>query len=128
MNKMDAGKAWVILEEYFHSSDRRLVSIVSPRKTIEYVCDLMEQMYVAKFASLDERITYKKDRKRSAFRMENYQQRGPTLLWCGQEPTFHAYRCHRLQVKGNTLFFWYYGTFQNSNERRNEFEGSVDVT
>jgi len=126
---MDAGKAWVILEEDpYHSGERRLVSIVSRRRGIEYVCDLMEQMYVDKFASLDERITYKKDRKRSAFRMEEYQRRGPTILWCGHEPTFFAYRCHSLKVEGNTLFFWYYGMFRNENGGRDLHEGSVDVT
>lgn len=126
---MDAGKGWVILEEHFHSGERRLVSIVSPRKTIGYICDLMEQMYVDKFASLGERITYKKDRKRSAFRMERYQQRGPTILSCGHEPTFRAYRCQRLNVEGNCLVFRY-RMIREENGRivTNDCEGSVNVT
>jgi len=82
-------------------------------------------MYVDKFASLDERITYKKDRKRSAFRMEEYQRRGPTFLWCGHQPTFSAYRCKSLKVEGNTLIFRY--QMYREDGSRDDIEKSVDV-
>ena len=127
-NKMGAGKAWVILEEHFHSGERRLLSIVSPRKTVSYVCDFMEQMYIDKFASIHEKITYKKDRKKSALRMEEYEQRGPTTLSCGHDPTFRAYSCHRLKLDGNKLIFTY-RVFRKENGSRtsSEFEGSVNA-
>ncbi|MBE7460112.1 MAG: hypothetical protein HS112_06275 [Zoogloeaceae bacterium] len=125
---MDAGKAWVILEEHFHSDERRLLSIVSPRKTTSYVVDLMEQMYVDKFASITERITYKKDRKKSAFRMEEYERRGPTTLSCGHEPTFRAYFCHKLKLDGDKLIFVYRVLREeNGSITSREFAGSIDA-
>lgn len=57
------GKAWVILEESFHSEDKRLVAVISPRKTGAYVAEYIEQAYVDRFASFDEKITFKKDKE-----------------------------------------------------------------
>lgn len=125
---MDAGKAWLILEEYFHSGERRLLSIVSPRKTASYVCELMEQTYTDKFASIEEKITYKKDRKKSAFSMQAYERRRPTTLSCGHEPTFRAYFCHKLKLDGGKLIFAY-RVFreEDGNITSSEFEGSINA-
>ncbi len=126
---MHLGRAWIILEEHFHSGEKRLLSIVSPRKTARFICEFMEQMYVDKFASVHEKITYKKDRKKSAFRMEKYEQMGPTTFSCGHDPTFRAYYCHRLTLAGERLMFKY-RVFKDENGSRisSEHDGSVNVT
>lgn len=104
---MKAGKSWLIFEEHFHTRERRLNSIVSPRKTPRYICDLMEQIYVDKFASIREKLIYKKDRKKSAFVMEKHEQRGPTIFSCGHEPVFRAYYCDSIELNGCELKFTY---------------------
>ncbi|MBV6408320.1 MAG: hypothetical protein EFKGCFLK_01906 [Rhodocyclaceae bacterium] len=87
----------------------------------------MEQMYIDKFASIEEKITYKKDRAKSAYRMEEYEQRGPTALSCGHEPTFRAYFCHKLKLDGDKLIFAY-RVFREVNGIiiPSEFTGSID--
>ncbi len=71
---MNLGTGWVIIEESFHSTEKRLVSIISARKCQKYVRDFMEQTYVDKFASINEKLSYKKNRKQSPFKIEKYEQ------------------------------------------------------
>lgn len=126
---MNVGKAWLIFEEHFHTRERHLLSVISPRKMGSYICDLMEQMYVDRFASIHEKITYKKDRKKSAFKMEHYERRGPSILSCGHEPIFRAYYCHKVSLAGDKLLFSYRVIREEGGrEIYAEFEDSIDVT
>ncbi len=124
---MNLGAAWIIVEESFHNTERHLVSIISARKKHEYIRDFMEQRYVDKFASVDERIAYKKNRKQSPFRIENYEITG-TIISCGHDPIFNAYYCHKLMLAENTLTFTY-RVFIGDYEHRvtNEFVRTVVV-
>lgn len=100
------GKAWIVLEESFHSDEKRLVAVLSPRKTGAFVAEYIEQAYVDRFASFDEKITFKKDKKKSPFRIERYSIRGTTMRH-GHEPMFNAYYTHKLERKGGVLLFHY---------------------
>ena len=104
--KTQLGAAWLILEESFHGQEKRLLSIISARKGNACVRDLIEQRYVDAFASFEEKIGYKKNRDASPFRVERYEET-PTIITCGHEPVYWAYRCHKLQRKGSVLVFWY---------------------
>lgn len=101
---MNLGTGWVIIEESFHSTEKRLVSIISARKCQKYVRDFMEQTYVDKFASINEKLSYKKNRKQSPFKIEKYEQTGTTIS-CGHDPMFRAYYCHQLKLIGNIRIF-----------------------
>jgi len=100
------GKAWIVLEESFHSDEKRLVAVLSPRKTGDFVAEYIEQAYVDRFASFDEKITFKKDKKKSPFRIERYSISGTTMRH-GHEPMFNAYYAHTLERNGGALLFHY---------------------
>ena len=125
---MKLGKAWVIIEKSRHSTERHLVSVINARKGQKYIRDFMEQTYVDKFASINEKISYKKNREKSPFRIENYEQTRH-IISCGHDPMiFKAYYCHKLKLNGETLTFKY-RVFKGDLEHRvsNEYEGAVSV-
>ena len=100
------GKAWIVLEESFHSDKKQLVAVLSPRKTGAFVVEYIEQAYVDRFASFDEKIAFKKDKKKSPFRIERYTISRTTICH-GHEPMFNAYYAHKLERKGENLLFHY---------------------
>lgn len=103
---MNAGKGWLVIEEYFHEGTESVVSIISPRKGINYVRKYVEQMYVDRFASINEKIAYKKNPKSSPFKIEIFSPYGGVFS-CGHDPTFRVYSCHKLSLKGNELTYTY---------------------
>ncbi len=58
---MNIDKGWLVIEEYFDEDTISVVSIISPRRGSRYVCKYVEQMYVDWFASISEKIAYKKN-------------------------------------------------------------------
>ncbi len=104
--KMRLGMAWLILEESFDGNKKHLISIVSAKKSSDYVRNFMEQKYVDTFASFQEKIAFKNNSLDSPFRIEKYAQ-ATTTISCGHEPVYRAYRCHRLRVNGSNLEFSY---------------------
>ncbi|QYZ67002.1 MAG: hypothetical protein OI74_09180 [Gammaproteobacteria bacterium (ex Lamellibrachia satsuma)] len=100
------GKAWIVLEESFHSGQKQLVAVLSPRKTSAYVAEYIEQAYVDRFANFDEKITFKKNRKNSPYRIERYMI-GDTTISHGHEPIFNAYYAHKLERDDRLLRFHY---------------------
>ncbi len=113
---MNYGKCWLVIEEYFHGGKKSLVSIIRPRKVRSYVRDYVEQMYVDKFASFNEKIAYKKNQKVSPFKVEEYGQ-NQGIISCGHEPTFRAYFCHKLKLKGRELTYTY-RVYREDNSQR----------
>lgn len=107
LNSRALGKGWVVLEEYFHCNTKSLISVLSPRKSREFVARYIEQAYVDKFGSFTEKIAFKKNRALSPFKMENYEEMNPTILGCGHEPRYRAYFCHKLEVHEGMLNFTY---------------------
>lgn len=100
------GKAWIVLEESFHSGKNQLVAVLSPRKTGAFVAEYIEQAYVDRFASFDEKIAFKKVKKKSPFRIERYTISRTTIRH-GHEPMFNAYYAHKLEREGENLLFHY---------------------
>lgn len=100
------GKAWIVIEESLHSNEKRLVAVISPRKTSAFVAEYIEQAYVDRFAHFDEQITFKKNKKNSPFRIERYMIDGTTVSH-GHDPMFNAYYAHKLERKGKCLLFHY---------------------
>lgn len=127
---MNTGKGWLIIEEYFHENTKSVVSIISPRKGIKYVREYVEQMYVDRFASINEKIAYKKNPKFSAFKIEEPSDNNTFSF--GHDPTFRVYACHKLSLKGNKLTYIYKKRVFKDEERKDkpilkEKTGTVNV-
>jgi hypothetical protein len=82
------------------------LAVLSPRKTEKLVSKYIEQVYVDKFASFDEKITFKKDRNKSPYKIERYMISGTTISH-GHDPMFNAYYAHKLERNGENLVFHY---------------------
>jgi len=124
---MNLGTAWIIIEEHFHSNEKQLISILSARRSREYICDYIEQTYVDKYASFNERIDFKKNKKKSPFRIEKYECKG-TIISYGHDPMFKAYYCHKLKLSEKTLLFSY-RVFKGDFEHReiNEYHSTIKI-
>ena len=106
MESESLGKAWVVLEESFHSEEKRLIALLSPRKAGAHIAEYIEQAYVDRYASFDEKVVFKKDKKKSPFRIDHYMING-TIISLGHDPMFNAYYAHKLNRKGENLLFHY---------------------
>ncbi len=121
------GTAWLVIEESVHSNEVRLLSVLNPRKSSKDIAWYLEQTFVDRFASFDEKISYKKDSKKSAFRIEPYEITS-TIISCGHDPIYLAYRCHWLKRVENYLLFRYCILKQVSGSHlREECEGKVEL-
>jgi hypothetical protein len=100
---MKLGKGWIIIEEHFHTQESFLISIVNARKGESYIREYIEQIYVDKFASINEKFIYKKNRdKLPAYQVSNYHTS------VGHEPTFKGHLCDKFEIiDENTLEFSY---------------------
>lgn len=125
-NMQNLGKAWIILEESFHSNKKRLVAILSPRKTIAFVADYIEQAYVDQFASFDEKITFKKGKLESNFNITRHTAGGTTIRH-GHDPMFNAYYAHKLERKGEILIF-HYRVYKGNSDNREFSEHVKNIT
>ena len=109
------GKAWVVLEESFHSDENRLIALLSARKTARNVAEYIEQAYVDRFADFDEKIDFKKGRKSSPYRIHQHMIMGTTFSH-GHDPMYNAYYAHELQCLDEILIFRFRvfkGDFEN---------------
>ena len=103
---MTLGKAWLVIEESCHDGSKRLLSVISARKNEQYVRDFVEQIYVDRYASFAEKIAYKNNRERSPFKVEPYEF-SDSVIRCGHDPIFCAYRCDLLKREGSILRYSY---------------------
>ena len=127
---MNIGKGWLIIEESVHKDTKSLVSIISPRRTESYVQKYMEQMYVDRFASIEEKIAYKKKPESWPYRA-NTQKHYSGIIDCGHDPIMMAYYCHKLNLKKGVLKYTFKTLKGQTNDLRPIFEEiacSVDVT
>jgi hypothetical protein len=127
---MDAGKGWLIIEESIHTGTKSLVSIISPRRVWDYVKKYMEQMYVDRFASIEEKIAYKKKPGSWPYRA-NTQGPYSGIIDCGHDPIMMAYYCHRLILKKDVLKYTYKILKGQTDDLRpifEEIEDSIKVT
>ncbi len=100
------GTAWLVIKESVYGNKVHLLSVLNPRKLSKDITWYLEQIFVERFASFDEKILYKKDSKKSAFRIEPHEITS-TIISCGHDPIYLAYRCHWLKRVENYLLFSY---------------------
>ena len=98
--------------------------------TDPYVQKYMEQMYVDRFASIEEKIAYKKNPKSWPYRA-NMQENYSGIIDCGHDSIMMAYYCHKLDLKNGVLKY----TFKTLKGRTNdlhpifeEITRSINVT
>lgn len=128
---MNVGKGWIIIEKSVHKDTKSLVSIIRPKSSGSYVREYMEQMYVDKFASIEEKIAYKKNPESWPYRAVNIHNLYDGVIACGHDPILMAYYCHKLNLKNGVLEY----TFKTLRGQTNnlcpifkEIACRVDVT
>lgn len=99
--KSKIGKGWLILSEDPASGAQEFLSLLSPRKSRSAVMSYVEQLYVDQFASLDEKVSYKKNRKTWPYPAEKV---GLTnAICCGHSPIYWAHFCSDISISENAL-------------------------
>jgi len=127
---MNVGKGWLIIEESGHKDTKSLVSMISPRRSGSYVQKYMEQMYVDRFASIEEKIAYKKKPESWPYRA-NVQKRYSGIIDCGHDPILVAYYCHKICLGNGFLKYSFKILKGETIDRRpifEEIECSVNLT
>jgi hypothetical protein len=109
---MKHGPAWVLFEESYQTSSRKLLSIQSSRRTPGDIISFMEQLYVDRFASMAERLQYKKSRKTTIC--------SPVadghVIHCGHDPFFVGIRASQTDLREGVLEFTYRIIIRRSSE------------
>ena len=102
---MNHGSGWVLIEEYFHSGRRNLISILPPRMCQRDVASYVVQTYVDRYASVREKLSYKKRRKSSAYFVssDHYGR----VMHCGHEPSFVCIYAEAIHLKNGVVEFEY---------------------
>ena len=128
---MNMGKGWLIIEESVHKDTKALVSIIRPRCPVRYVQKYMEQMYVDKFASIEEKIAYKKKPESWPYRANLLAPPYSGIIDCGHDPILMAYYCHKLHFKNGILKYTFKTLKSQSTDLRplfEEIECTINVT
>ena len=118
---MKTGKGWLIIEESIHKNTETLVSIISPRRAWNYVQKYVEQMYVDRFASIEEKIAYKKKSGSWPYRAKK-QGLYTGIIECGHDPIMWAYYCHKLTLENGVLNYTYKKLKGQTNDLQPIFE------
>lgn len=114
---MNPGKGWLIIQESVHKDTKSLISIISPRRTGSYIQKYMEQMYVDRFASIEEKIAYKKNPESWPYRAHMVTPLYQGVIDCGHDPIMMAYCCHILKLKNGVLEY----TFKTLRGQTDDF-------
>jgi hypothetical protein len=122
---MNIGKGWLIIEESFHKGTKCLVSIINPKRSGSYVQTYMEQMYVDRFASIEEKIAYKKKPESWPYRAHMTQKPYSGIIGCGHDPIMMACYCHKLNLKKGILKYTFKTLKSQTNDLRPIFEEIV---
>jgi len=109
---MKHGPAWILFEESSHTGSRKLLSIQSSRRTQGDIISFMEQLYVDRFASVAERLQYKKSRK-TATCMPVVDGH---VIHCGHDPFFVGIRASQTDLREGVLEFTYRTIIRRSSE------------
>lgn len=107
------GPAWVVFEENHPSGTRRLLSILSPRRSQHLVVQFMQQLYVDRFASLEDRVAFKKSP--FGYAVEPIQDRFCPIVHLGHNPFFVGIRAIDIRLAENALEFTYRIATDTSN-------------
>lgn len=122
---MNQGKGWVLIEAFFNTGENRLLSILSSRRSPDHIRQYMEQKYIDSHASIEEKLSYKKQPRRWAYPSEPYAEKYPYVLRCGHEPLFIAMYCHKLELKGDKLYY-YYKYFRGERHNQPVFKEMIE--
>lgn len=99
------GKAWIVYSKDITNNNTELVSILNPRKTAQNIADYVEHLYVDRFASIQEKISYKKKSSRWLYPAEiGFPS---NVVSCGFGSIYLAYYCHNIELKKNELIGHY---------------------
>jgi hypothetical protein len=102
---MNHGQGWVIFEESYPECNRRLLSIMASRRAARDVKAFMEQLYIGRYASIQEQLAFKKSRK-SASHDFLVDQGGQDIAY-GHDPVFFGICARSIVPKGLVLEFEY---------------------
>lgn len=103
--QMNHGAGWIIFEESLNQGSRRLLSVLSPRRTPRDVASFIEQLYVDSHCSIRERLQYKKTRKSAAYTPQLDDYGG--VMHCGHDPFLVGIYAHKILLRESTLQFVY---------------------
>ena len=116
---MNYGAGWVIFEESYQERTRKLVSVLSPRRTPKDVSAFIEQLHMDRYGSIRERLEYKKSRKAATYTpmMDGYGG----VMHCGHEPHLVGIYASKIVLREGQLLFTY-------RIATNRDKGPLDVT
>ncbi|OJF70630.1 hypothetical protein BK026_18670 [Alteromonas sp. V450] len=123
---MNQGKGWVLIEAFFNTGENRFLSILSSRRSPDYVKQYMEQKYIDSYASIEEKFLYKKQPRRWPYPSAPYDKKYPYVLRCGHEPLFIAMYCHKLELKGGNQLYYSYKYFKGERHGHATFKEMVE--
>lgn len=104
--QMNYGSGWVVIEQYFHSGERRLVSILPPRTNKSEVARYVGQAYVDTHASVREKLTYKKGNEQlPAYAVS--ENAFDSVMHCGHEPFFVCFYSQKITLNKDLVKFQY---------------------
>ena len=102
---MKYGPGWIVLEGKYPRSRDALVSVISPRRSSSSISKHIEQLYVDRYASMIERLEYKKSPNNFPYRTQVGLYSG--IMHCGQNPVLHAIYAEQIVLDGSQLTFSY---------------------
>jgi hypothetical protein len=102
---MDYGAGWIVLEDKYPESSKVILSVISPRRSSTYVAQYIEQLYVDRYASISERLEYKKSPKNYPYRTNVGLYSG--IMHCGQSPVLRGIRAQKIVLNRDQLEFTY---------------------
>ena len=98
---MNYGSGWIVIEGKYPRTTSVLISIIAPRRSPQFVAQYIEQLYVDRYASIRERLNYKKSPMNFPYRTQIGLYSG--VMHCGQDPVLHALQSDRIVFTGNEL-------------------------
>lgn len=117
---MDHGAAWIVIEESYQQGTRRLLSILPARRNRNEVIAFVQQCYVDRFASIDEKLLFKKHPKQPPFTVFADQYGGP--IYIGQEPVYVGIYAYKIRLQDMVLEFQYRIVVDRNNLLEPKFE------
>lgn len=100
--EVSVGKAWVVYSEDTRTGKKKLISLLNPRRTSQSVRKFVEQIYVDKYASIDEKVRYKKRTSSWPYGAKTEHPSG--MIRCGHSPIFRAIYCHTIEISESSLY------------------------
>lgn len=102
---MKHGPGWVILEEHHPEGGKRLLSVLSPRKSTQFVVQFMQQLYVDRYATIGDCLAFKKSTR--SYSLDPMLDRYYPMIHLGHNPFFVGIRALDIELVANRLVFTY---------------------